>query len=327
MKRGLVLGKFYPLHNGHIGLINFAVQQCDELIVLVCASPTEDITGETRLQWLTESFVDNAGIKPVLLNYDEALLPNTSVSSKKVSRLWASKIVSALPSIDIVFSSEDYGVYLAGYINARHVFYDRDRSIQSISASEIRCNPTKHWGFIARAAQPYFVKRICLLGTESTGKSILTERLAEHYLADFVPEMAREILEHTEECTEEHLQQIALLHASTIKQKIKTARRLLFVDTDLTITSSYSRYLFNKTLIVPNWIKEINRFDLYLYLDNDAPHVQDGTRLDKLRRDELDASHKLILKENNVDFKLIHGDWDQRFAEAVRLVDAFLNFT
>jgi HTH-type transcriptional repressor of NAD biosynthesis genes len=33
MIRGLVIGKFMPVHNGHIALINFAASQCDELIV------------------------------------------------------------------------------------------------------------------------------------------------------------------------------------------------------------------------------------------------------------------------------------------------------
>jgi HTH-type transcriptional regulator, transcriptional repressor of NAD biosynthesis genes len=31
MKRGLVIGKFMHIHNGHIALIDFAASQCDEL--------------------------------------------------------------------------------------------------------------------------------------------------------------------------------------------------------------------------------------------------------------------------------------------------------
>jgi len=47
---------------------------------------------------------------------------------------------------------------------------------------------------------------------------MLAELLAKHYKTEYVPEMARDILEHTEECIENHLQQIAGLQAKTIEQ-------------------------------------------------------------------------------------------------------------
>ena len=92
MVRGLVLGKFYPLHAGHVGLIEFALKKCDELIVLVCASDTEHIAGTIRLKWIQETFKNDACIQAVLINYSENELPNTSTSSKQVSKIWATKL-------------------------------------------------------------------------------------------------------------------------------------------------------------------------------------------------------------------------------------------
>lgn len=325
MTTGLVLGKFNPLHKGHIGLIEFAKGKCDELIVLVCASDQETLPGPVRLQWVAESIKDIAGIRPVLINYSETDLPNSSVSSRVVSQVWAKKISEIIPRIDIIFSSEKYGEYLAEFLACRHESYDPQRIKFPVSATDLRTNLFESWRFLADSARPYFVRKICISGTESTGKSTLTQRLASHFQTSFVPEMAREIIETTDECTEMHLVQIATLHAQTINEKIKTANKILFVDTDLNITRSYSRYLFKKDLIVPGWIEQANQFDLYLYLDNDAPYIQDGTRLDKLRRDELDFYHQKQLSDKGINFILIDGNWDQRYRKAVSVVEDYLS--
>ncbi|MEQ1799024.1 MAG: AAA family ATPase [Lacibacter sp.] len=324
MITGLIIGKFYPLHAGHIGLIEFAEKNCDLLYVLICASDKEAIQGEKRLQWLEETFKNKLNIKPVLLNYSEKGLPNTSVSSEDVSKIWASKISTIFTGINIIFSSEPYGEYLAHALKCKSISYDPDRTTVSISATEIRQNPFKFWEYIAASAKPYFVKKICITGTESTGKSTLTENLAAYYKTAFVPEMAREIIEETDDCTELHLKEIAELHAKTINEKILTANKLLFVDTDLNITRSYSQFLFHKKLVVPDWIEQANTFDLYLYLENDSPYIQDGTRLDKERRDKLDGYHKKELIDREINFELISGNWEERFQKAVAIIDRLL---
>lgn len=315
------MGKFYPLHLGHIGLIQFAQKQCDELVVLVCASNTENIEGSTRLKWIQETFNNNPKIKPTLLNYSEQEQPNTSISSKDVSKVWATKIISTIGKIDVVFSSEIYGEYLSKFLKCNSVLFEPLRTTNNISASGIRENIFKNWYYIANSAKPYFVKKICISGTESTGKSILTEKLALHFQTAFVPEMAREIVEVTDECTEQHLKQIAELQAKEINKKLKTANKFLFIDTDINTTRSYSKFLFGKELLVENWIEEANQSDLYLFLDADAPHIQDGTRLDKQRRDELNIFHKKVLTDKGIKFELVTGNWQQRFEKSVSIIN------
>ncbi len=323
MKRGLVLGKFHPLHIGHIELIKFAMAQCDELIVLVCASDLEIIPGEMRLNWVEQSFVNNQIVKPILLDYKEDELPNTSVSSREVSRIWAHKIKDFLPEFNVIISSEPYGDYLAEYLMCQHIMYDQKRIGQNISASKIMQDSTKHWKFIADSAKPYFVKKICIYGTESTGKSTLTKRLSEYYKTVFVPEMARQVIEHTEECTKQHLVQIAELQAKRIIAETKSANRFLFIDTDLAITSSYSKFLFNQELRVDEWVKSANKIDLYLYLDKEAPFIQDGTRLDKRRRDILDEYHRNELTKKDYHYSLIRGSWDERFENSKKRINDY----
>ncbi len=325
MKRGLVLGKFMPPHTGHLALINFAVANCDELIVLICYTKDEAISGEMRTQWLTEIYYSQKNISIIPFQYDANTLPNTSVSSKDVSKKWANKLKSFLPQVNIIFSSEKYGEYLAEFMAISYLTFDIKRHQHPVSSTLIRENPLKYWSFIPAQVQPYFVKKVAILGTESTGKSTLTENLAKYYNTSFVPEMAREIIQRTDECTFDHLHQIADLHAKTINEKIKTANKLLFVDTDLTITKSYSNYLFKKNLIVDHWIEQANNFDHIIFLDKDVTFVQDGTRLEEEYRNQLHDSHLSLLKKENKKFSVINGDWQNRFEQSCKLIETIFN--
>ncbi|MEZ4773369.1 MAG: AAA family ATPase [Bacteroidia bacterium] len=329
MMAGLVLGKFHPLHRGHLGLIDFGLNHCDRLYILICASQTESISGDIRLQWVKAAYANNPRAVPVLLHYDEQELPNTSVSSKEVSKIWADKIRQIMPvPIDIVFSSEPYGDYLAGFLQCHHRSYDSGREKAPISASQILSNPLFYWDYLSKPAQPFFVKKICICGSESTGKTTITERLAQHYQTVFVPEAGREIIPRTEICTPELLQETAFRHAQMIEEKQKLANRLLFSDTDVNTTRSYSRYLFGTDLSTTDYIEEANRFDLWLYLGPDAPFVQDGTRLDRERRNELDLFHQNTLNARGIAFDTITGSWEERFERAVILINQrFLTFS
>ncbi len=323
MKTGLVLGKFLPLHKGHIALINFAQTYCDELTILICSTASETILGEIRLDWIRESYRDNKKIKPVHIIYDETVLPNTSISSREVSQKWADYLRNKFPSFDFVFTSEKYGDYLAEFTGAIHIPFNLPKTVVPVSGTLIRQNPFQYWDYLPDNVKPYLVKKICLVGTESTGKSTLTERLAKYFNTVFVPEMAREIIEKTVECEPQHLIQIAELHARTIIEKTKIANKLLFVDTDINITKSYSRFLFAQELEADNWVEETNCFDLYLYLEKEVEFIQDGTRLEKNKRDLLDASHKNTFEEKGINFVKINGTWEERFQKAIAAVNKF----
>lgn len=324
MSNGLVFGKFMPLHRGHLALIDFAIRHCDQLYVVLCHNKHEPIDGATRFNWLQEKYLDNPRIQIVSFLYNDTELPNTSISSRTVSAIWAEAFKRLLPPIDIVFTSEKYGDYVAEFLGIEHRMFDAPRIQQPISASMIRKQPFRYWDFIAAAAQPYFVKKIVLVGTESTGKSTLTERLAQHFNTTFVTEMARDIIEKTEECRYEDLIAIANLHAKTIIQKLPLANKLLFVDTDLRITRSYSQFLFRRPLEVEPWIEEANRFDCYLFLQPDCPFVQDGTRLPADERLHLSEHHLNFYKDAGLNIHSINGSWQQRFDSAVAIVNTIL---
>ena len=61
-----------------------------------------------------------------------------------------------------------------------------------VSATAIRADPLAHWDFIAPCVRAWYVKRVSLLGAESTGTTTLTERLARDSTTEWIVEYGRE---------------------------------------------------------------------------------------------------------------------------------------
>src|SRR5262249_759102 len=80
-------------------------------------------------------------------------------------------------------------------------------------------------------------------------------------------------------------------------------------------------FLFNKELAVPFWIEELNKADLYLFLETDCPFIQDGTRISEEQRIDLSLSHKRILNDEGIKYFSINGDWEQRFQKACEIIE------
>ncbi len=321
MIRGLLLGKFMPFHTGHIALIDFALQHTDQLDVLVCANAGESIDGHTRFLWVKNYYAANAAVHVHLVNYHRDLLPATSESSPASAQKWAAWLQRHYPGISMFISSEPYGEFVAGYLGITHLCFDEKRKQVAVSATAIRAQPFKYWAFIPELVRPYFVKKIAIVGLESTGKSVLTARLADHYNTVFVPEAGREIVDTTQSCTLADLYTIAAMHANAIIEKTTIANKILFADTESTITRSYGNYLFKETIALADWVNEANRFDLYLFLETDCPFVQDGTRLEVAEREKLNASHKETFARQGILYHTITGHWQQRFETAVKLIN------
>ena len=64
----------------------------------------------------------------------------------------------------------------------------------------------------------------------------------------------------------------------------------------------------------------------YLMLGSDAPFVDDGTRVYKTReeREKFDRVARATLLLSRTNFIEIRGSWDERFAEAVKAIDAMI---
>ena len=324
MIKAFVFGKFLPFHKGHEALIRFALTQCEFLSVLICSSDQEFIEGIIRKSWIENSFRDVPNLEIIVLDYKESELPNTSESSGEVSKVWANCFKKIFPDHELLVTSEPYGNFVAKFMNIKHISFDQERQQVPISASIIRNDIFSNWRFIPDGVKPFFSIKVVILGTESTGKSTLTKQLANHYACTMVAEAGRELISDSNNFIYEDLLAVAREHAVKINEALAGNYPLVIIDTDIHITKSYSKFVFNKNLDIDQGIIDTNKAQLYLYLNNDVDYVQDGTRLSFADRNNLDQSHRKILQQSNIQFVEIKGNWDKRFEKAVACIDKLI---
>jgi HTH-type transcriptional regulator, transcriptional repressor of NAD biosynthesis genes len=325
MVKAFVFGKFLPFHKGHQAMIGFALTQCDLLTVLVCCSDQEEISPLTRKGWLEETFKGESRIEVTVFRYHESDYPNTSASSREVSKIWSDKFRQLFPDHSLLITSEPYGCFVAEYMGIQHLPFDPGRTRYPVSATIIRSNLFDNWKYLPDSVKPYFLKKVVLLGTESTGKTSITQSLARHFSASRVLEAARDIIKDSRDFRFEDLYTVAQEHARRIAACPVDHSPLLFIDTDVHITKSYASFLFGRELRLSQDVLDHNKAAIYLYLNNDVPHEQDGSRLNEEERNLLDLSHRQTLAKNGIRFHEIKGTWQERLEQSIALVNQMLN--
>lgn len=95
----------------------------------------------------------------------------------------------------IVFSSEpqDKAPY-EKYLGLEVSLVDPDRTFFNVSATKIRTTPFQYWKFIPKEVRPFFAKTVAILGGESSGKSVLVNKLAAVFNTTSAWEYGREFV-------------------------------------------------------------------------------------------------------------------------------------
>lgn len=164
------------------------------------------------------------------------------------------------------------------------------------------------------------LKKIAIVGPESTGKSTLSEQLAHHYHTHWVPEYARTYLNRLDRAYEEaDLLQIARGQIQAEHQLIEGASQsLLFCDTDLYVIKVWSEHKYNTC---DPWIlQQIARrhYDLYLLTDIDLPWQYDPQREhpEPGMREYFFNVYLDIMIHAGVPWAVISGNYPTRFEAA-----------
>jgi NadR type nicotinamide-nucleotide adenylyltransferase len=177
------------------------------------------------------------------------------------------------------------------------------------------------------------LKKIVVIGPESTGKSTLCEQLAAHFKTEWVKEYAREyLLQHGTAYTAGDLLTIAkgqLQLEDTAVAKLTPGNHLppaIFIDTDMYVMKVWGEFVFEKC---DHWI--LNRiverkYDLYLLCNIDLPWVKDELREypDLVTREKLYHHYKDIMVNQNVPWVNISGQNEERLQKAIAAIDALI---
>ena len=251
-------------------------------------------------------------------------LPQEPAEHPDFWTLWRTALLRVLPSKpDFVFASEQYGWRLAEELGAKFVPVNAARSAVPVSGTAIRTDPAAHWDYIPRCVRPYFVKRVCVFGPESTGKTTLARTLAAHFRTAWVPEYARTLLEaRGGDVRFEDMEAIARGHIASEDALARNANRVLISDTDPLATRIWSDVLFGR---VPDYVRQqadSRAADLYLLCDADVPWVPDAVRYLPERGREFFERCEAELRARGRNYVVIRGGWDERMAAAVDAVQS-----
>jgi NadR type nicotinamide-nucleotide adenylyltransferase len=180
------------------------------------------------------------------------------------------------------------------------------------------------------------LKKIVVIGPESTGKSTLCGYLADYYNTLWCPEFARQyLLDNGTTYTIDDLITIAKGQLDAAQKQIAALQsqidqtaivKPLIIDTDMYVMKVWSEYVFGTC---PTFIlDEINKqdFDLYLLCKPDIPWVKDELREypDEKPRQELFQIYKDILINQQTPWVEISGSFESRNQKAVTAIDALL---
>jgi NadR type nicotinamide-nucleotide adenylyltransferase len=199
---------------------------------------------------------------------------------------------------------------------------DANREAIPISGTQIRADVHAHRDWLPPEVYASFVRRVCLLGGESSGKSVLARTLAERLGTQFVPEYGRDLWTRKKGALEfDDLLEIATTQVALEEAAARQANGVIFCDTSPLTTLFYSLDLFGRA--DPGLEALANRhYDQYVLCAPDFPFVQDGTRRDEdFRR----RQHEWYLKELNergLRYALATGALDARVEQIAQLTSA-----
>lgn len=322
-KTGFVVGKFYPPHRGHKYLIDTACANAEQVTVMLVGRPEEIVSPALRAAWLRE-------IHPRVrvIEVDDVFAADDSQGWADFTR----KTLGYAP--DAVFTSEDYGECFARYLGCQHVMVDRTRSHVPCSGTLVRQNPFAQWDYLEPCVRAFFVKRICVLGAESTGTTTLARALARHYHTVWVPEYGREYCESKieeaggwqayEQWQTEEFTHIAQTQCDREDQAARLANKLLICDTNAFATNLWHERYLGKLSSAVEAISSGRKYDMVILTEVDIPFVQDGLRDGEHVRHNMHARFEELLSEQSIAYTMLSGPHRQRLKKAISLINGIL---
>lgn len=312
----LVVGKFYPPHEGHHYIIEEALKLGPTLVV-VMYSKDETISVDERMAWIKDRHYDAVGKLIVRACADD--LPedfNDPAVSDQHAQLLDPMLVREGWHIDRVIGSEPYVQHLADYYDAIAVMIDHRRHRYPISSTMIREDTREYWEQLAPATRAGLCKRIVCIGAESCGTTTLARDLSAKLGTVWVPEYGRyysDGLGVMHIWTPSDFDHIRLMQQKAEDQLARqSSGGLLICDTNTMVTDVWQKFLINRAYVG----SAEDTADLYLITDF-CPWEDDGTRLLARARGAMQAVFIERAKASGKPYHVVTGTREERVESAL----------
>lgn len=322
-KIGLTLGKYAPLHKGHQWLFETALQEVDELIVLIYKTSVMSVPLNIRAQWIRDLYPQITVIEA--WDGPEGYANNREYEIKEEQYIL--KMLNGR-KVTHFYSSEAYGAHVSHALHAVDRRVDESRQRMPISATMIRENPYQHRNMLSPNVYRDLITKVVFLGAMSTGKSTLTEALAKKFNTTFAPEYGREYWEKHQidrRIGFEDFNLIADGHIAYEDQAILEANRYFFVDTNAITTAMYCMDYHQH---LPKHLERIalenaQRYDLFFLCEDDIPYDDTWDRSGPQKRAVFHQQIIADLKKRKIPYIPLTGTVEQRIEKVEAVLRDF----
>lgn len=313
----LVIGKFSPPHRGHGLMLQFAANISESLTVLVADHST------TPRIWRRRDWIDSYLEENTAMYYDVLQTPTpdfgelqydenrTVINNEPFWNYWI-KLVGSIKPLTHIISSDHYGQELAKRCELEWIPFDPEREMTGmLSASSIRAvnNGYSFKNLLSDKVRRHYTQTICLVGTESTGKTKTAKAISSFFNATYVPEYGRTISEvKGKDLTDEDFEMIRWgQRAMNDVAMSECSRPLVVFDTDMFATYWFKKFYLDKT--DDDLLEEATQqgFDKYILLAPTIPWEDDGSRVMMNQKDREQHHDEILefLTETKKDFDII----------------------
>jgi HTH-type transcriptional repressor of NAD biosynthesis genes len=187
-RSALVIGKFLPPHAGHSALVEHARTAAAQVDIVVCGLRGQRPDAASRARWLAAVHPD---VRVHVVD-DLCGWHSPAPCPAECSPAWAAHLRDlGLGPWDVVVTSEPYGEPFAAALGARAIAFDPARKTIPLSGTSVRRDVRGHWLDLHPLVRAGLVRRVVILGAESTGTTTLATDLASHLGPAPVPEYGR----------------------------------------------------------------------------------------------------------------------------------------
>lgn len=326
MRRGLTLGKFAPFHRGHQMLVETALSEVDELVVMVYATEVINVPVQVRAKWIRELY-------PAVRIIEAWDGPPGYGDTPEICKVQEDYILKKLDGLPIThfYSSEFYGEHVSRALEAEDRRVDEARNIVPISGTALRDDFYAGKEFLAPNVYRDLITKVCFMGAPSTGKTTLAHALAEKYCTECMPEYGAEYwLEHQidRRITLEQFEHIAPEHNCREDELVLHSRQYLFCDTNPITTYVFAKdYHGMAGPVLTRLAKEAEkRYDLFILCDTDIPYADTWDRSGDQKRKWFQDQIIGDLAERKIPYFIVKGTLEERVGQVRVILDKYRKF-
>lgn len=310
---GLTLGKFAPFHRGHQYIVETALRETDEVIVIIYDCPeTIDIPLPVRAGWIRSLY---PGVRVI-----EAWGGPTEVGyTPEIKRMHEEYVLGLLNGQRVThfYSSEPYGEHMSEALRAIDRRVDPSRTAYPVSGTAVREAPYEQRGFLDPLVYRDMIRKVVFLGAPSTGKTTLAQEMARRLDTVWMPEYGREYWEKHQigrRLTKEQLVEIAEGHMEREEKLFAEARRCAFVDTNAITTHMFSLYYHGEAHPALTKLAEQaeTRYDVVFVCDTDIPYDDTWDRSGDVQRLQFQERIVADLERRGIRYAVMSGTLEQR---------------